>query len=79
MDDLARRIQVLEDIEAIKELKAHYCYLCDASYDTDGIANCFVENGVWDGGEFGRFDGREAIRNFFAKVAQGCFVSPCTK
>ena len=30
VNDLAARIQVLEDIEAIKQLKATYCYLCDA-------------------------------------------------
>jgi hypothetical protein len=69
MDDLARRIRVLEDIEAIKKLKARYCYFCDSNYDADGIAGCFVEDGVWDGGEFGRFEGRAAIHEFFAKIA----------
>ena len=30
MQDLLARVQVLEDIEAIRKLKATYCYLCDA-------------------------------------------------
>lgn len=29
-NDLAQRIQVLEDIEAIKKLKPKYCYYVDA-------------------------------------------------
>ena len=30
MEEILARVQVLEDIEAIKKLKATYCYLCDA-------------------------------------------------
>jgi len=30
LKELEARIRVLEDIEAIKKLKATYCYLCDA-------------------------------------------------
>lgn len=36
----------LEDIEAIKTLKARYGYYCDDNYDPDGISSLFVENGV---------------------------------
>jgi len=32
--DLTRRIQVREDIEAIKKLKACYCASCDNNSDT---------------------------------------------
>ena len=63
--DLARRLQVLEDIEAIKKLKARYCAYCDNNYDADGIAALFTEEAVWDGGSFGKYEGREAIRTFF--------------
>ena len=48
----------LEGIEAIKILKARYGYYCDDSYDPDGISSLFVEDGVWDGGQFGRYEGR---------------------
>ena len=65
LEDLARRIQVLEDIEAIKKLKARYCAYCDNNYDADGIAALFTEDAVWDGGAFGKHQGREAIRTFF--------------
>jgi SnoaL-like domain len=65
LEDLARRVQTLEDLEAIKKLKARYCLYCDNHYDADGIASLFTEDGVWDGGDFGKYDGREAIRTFF--------------
>ena len=65
LEDLERRLLVLEDIEAIKKLKARYCAHCDNNYDADGIASLFTEDTVWDGGKFGRYEGREAIRTFF--------------
>jgi len=65
LEDLERRLRVLEDIETIKKLKARYCAYCDNNYDADGIAALFTEDAVWDGGKFGRYEGREAIRTFF--------------
>ncbi len=65
LEELARKIQVLEDVEAIKKLKARYCLYCDNNYDADGIAALFTEDAVWDGGTFGKCEGREAIRTFF--------------
>ena len=55
----------LEDIEAIKMLKARYGYYCDDSYNPDGISSLFIEDGVWDGEQFGRHEGRQAIHAFF--------------
>ena len=70
--DLERRIRVLEDIEEIKRLKARYNSYCDDSYDVDGIAGLFTEDGIWDGGSFaltrrhrGVAVGRAQIRKFF--------------
>ncbi len=64
--DLEARLRRLEDIEAIKQLKARYCAYCDDGYDADGIASLFTEDAVWDGGRtFGRAEGREAIRAHF--------------
>ena len=65
LEDLERRIKVLEDIEDIKRLKASYCTYCDDNYDADNIANLFVEDAVWDGGMRGRYEGKEKIRGFF--------------
>ena len=64
-DNLVARIQRLEDIEAIKQLKARYCSLCDDGYDADGLAELFTEDAVWDGGALGVAEGREKIRRFF--------------
>ncbi len=64
-EELVRRVQTLEDIEAVKKLKARYCAYCDAGYDADGIASLFTADGVWDGGPFGKYEGQEAICTFF--------------
>jgi ketosteroid isomerase-like protein len=65
---LEARIRRLEAAEAIRGLKAHYCDLCDAGYDADALACLFTPDAVWDGGQLGRFEGREAIRGFFANL-----------
>jgi hypothetical protein len=60
----------LEDLEAIKALKARYGYHCDDSYNADGISSLFVEDGVWEGGQLGRYQGRPAIHAFFLNLAR---------
>jgi len=62
--------QWLVDVERIKQLKHRYCAYCDEQYDPDGIAGLFTDSGVWDGGPFGRAEGREGIRRFFADVSK---------
>jgi ketosteroid isomerase-like protein len=46
--------------------------LCDNQYDADGIAGLFTEDAVWESPALGRFEGRNAIRNFF-RGASGIF------
>ncbi len=75
IETLAARIQRLEDIEEIKQLKARYCSCCDDHYNPDGIAELFALDGVWDGADFGVFRGRDEIREFFLK---GSDVFPFT-
>ena len=70
IQDLERRLQTLEDIDAIKNLKARYCALCDAGFDADGLAGLFTEDAVWEGGSFGHYEGREAIRKFYRGIPQ---------
>ena len=65
LEDIERRLRVLEDIEELKKLKARYCSYCDDNYDADALADLFTEDAVWDGGTRGRADGREGIREFF--------------
>ena len=54
------RLARLEAIEEIKQLKAHYCALCDDNYVPDGLAALFVPDAIWDGGQFTVHDGTSA-------------------
>ena len=65
-DSLETKVQRLLDIEDIKILKRRYARFCDDSYNPDGIASCFTEDGVWDGGALGFAEGIAAIKEFFA-------------
>ena len=70
LEALERRIQRLEDLEAIKQLKARYAAHCDAHYDADALAELFTADAVWDGGILGYNEGRETIRQFFRGSSQ---------
>jgi ketosteroid isomerase-like protein len=65
LERMERRLQALEDAEAIRNLKSRYAALCDDRYNADGIAELFAEDAIWDSPGLGRFEGREAIRTFF--------------
>ena len=71
LNELARKIQLFEDLGAIKTLKYQYCAFCDDHYNAEGIAGLFVEDGIWDGGDFGRCEGPEAISKFFQAAPRG--------
>ena len=76
---LESRLRVVEDIEAIRRLKARYGQLADLRYGRDGVkptqelepiarelASLFSEDAVWDGGKaLGLCEGREAIYQRF--------------
>jgi hypothetical protein len=79
LEDLERRIRVLEDIETIKKLKARYCALCDEHFDADGLAVLFTEDAVWDRGALGCYRGRKAIQTFFGRPPRRYFPFLCTK
>ena len=59
----------LEDVEAIKNLKARYAYYCDHGYDADGMASLFVEDSLWTSNSFGTYQGRAAIHEFQSKIS----------
>ncbi len=63
--ELEQRITQLEDIEAIKQLKARYCDICDDTHNPDRIASVFAADGIWEGGDFGQAQGHEAIQELF--------------
>jgi ketosteroid isomerase-like protein len=68
IEALEARVRQLADINEIKLLKARYAAACDNDYDADAIAELFTEDAVWDGGKFGRAEGREKIRRFFRRA-----------
>ena len=63
--ELEKRIARLEDIEAIKQLKALYCDICDDNHNPDRITKIFATDGIWEGGDFGKAQGHEAIPKLF--------------
>ena len=67
--DLEQRIAQLEDIEAIKKLKASYCLRVDHANE-EGWVSLFTEDAVWESDKFGRFEGREAIRSLFRNIPE---------
>ncbi|MGD9765944.1 MAG: nuclear transport factor 2 family protein [Candidatus Binatia bacterium] len=67
LEDLTRRIQAQEDIEAIKQLRARYCLNVDEA-NWSAMGDLFAEDAVWDGGPFGRHAGRAAIQKFFDEL-----------
>ena len=59
MDALLSRIQRLEDIDAIRQLKARYLHACDRK-QIAAIRDCFANGKVMiDYGAIGSFDSRE--------------------
>jgi hypothetical protein len=64
-EELEERITVLEDIEAIKKLKARYCGVCDDNHNPDMITTLFAEDGIWEGADVGAHRGHAAIRKLF--------------
>ncbi len=69
-DTPAARLQVLEDLEAIRKLKARYCQLCDDDHNPEGLTELFVADGVWEATVSGRYEGAEAIRGFFTGMRE---------
>jgi hypothetical protein len=69
------RVDRLESEREIHALLYRYAELCDAAYDPDGLTALFTDDATWssrtkDGSvDFGRYQGREAIRAFFAGVS----------
>ena len=65
IDELRRRVQRLEDTEAIRRLKARYLNACD-SQDPEGAKNCFATGEVViDMGHVGVFRDREGFAEIY--------------
>ncbi len=64
-EELEKRITALENVEAIKKLKARYCAVCDDDHNPDMITTLFAEDGIWEGADVGAHQGHAAIRKLF--------------
>ncbi len=70
IDELRRRVQRLEDLEAIRRLKARYLNACDAQ-DPETAKGCFAAGPVLiDMGHVGVFTDREEFARLYR--AAGC-------
>src|SRR5262249_9675825 len=69
MAQLEQRLTRIEDLEAIKQLKARYCAIADEDHNPDKTTTLFVEDGIWEGG-MGTAQGHEAIRQLFQRAQQ---------
>lgn len=68
--DLARRLERLEDLRAIEQLKFTYAGYCDDGYNPEGIASLFTETGAWVvDGEGGSMVGHEEIKAHFRALS----------
>ena len=70
MTDLEKRLTILEDIEAIKRLKARYCEICDDDHNPELITTLFADDGIWEGEGIAPQRGHVAIRALFQKFQQ---------
>lgn len=66
MSELEARVERLEAMEAIRQLKARYCEICDNDHNQDEIVTIFTEDGIWEGDGIGRAVGHNEIRKLFA-------------
>lgn len=63
-----RRLQRLEDIEAIKQLIARYAKAADHNGDPAMMAPCFTEDAVWNCEGIGRWETRDGIARGLREV-----------
>lgn len=67
--DLQARVQKLEDLEAIRALKARYLFACDRK-DPAGMRTCFADGPVHiDYGVVGTFDNADALVKVYTDIA----------
>lgn len=69
VQDIALRLQRMEDIEAIRQLKARYFHACDHK-DIDTLRQCFAPGTLLiEYGVIGRFSDREAFLDIYRQMA----------
>jgi ketosteroid isomerase-like protein len=66
--DFERRLKLLEDDRAIRDLKARYLRAAD-SKDVEGIRGCFVPDAIIDFEGFPRFEARDPFVAIYQQMA----------
>jgi hypothetical protein len=69
-EPLEQRVARLEDVEAIKRLKAKYAEYCDTGYRADKVASLFTDDAVWESNAFGTARGRDEIHAFIDQAGR---------
>jgi hypothetical protein len=70
MSSTEARLQTLEDIEAIRTLKARYCAACDDNHNPVTLAALFASDAVWEASGVGRAVGRDAIAKLLGDIGR---------
>ena len=68
MDERTKKTNAIAEIIKLKNTYIHYN---DSGFQAQKIGELFIENGVWDGGVFGRYEGRQKIIDFFSNLSGG--------
>jgi len=68
--ELEKQITELQDIEAIKKLKAEYCDICDDAHNPDRIVTIFANDGIWEAEGVGYAKGPAELRTLFKSFAR---------
>lgn len=66
--DIEKRVQLLEDDRAIRDLKARYLRAADGK-DIDTIRSCFLEDAIIEFDGFPRFEAREPFLDIYQQMA----------
>ena len=67
--ELEKQITELQDIEAIRKLKAEYCDICDDEHNPDRIVTIFADDGIWEAEGVGYAKGPAELRKLFKSFA----------
>ena len=70
MATVEQRLAQMEAVEAIRRLKIRYAELNDDGFDPDALVALFTPDGAWDAGEFGRFVGHDAMRDYWVETGR---------
>jgi len=84
LDEVEKRLRVLEDKEQILHTLHQYCHNLDRATEPDGMIDCFTETGVWSsavgsktaGTGGARVEGRKAIAEWFMRGVRSKGADP---